>query len=386
MKRLLRIGFDIFLSSLTPIIMWFLIGTIIDKDLTNVFTLTYPLQCFMGIVISIFGVGANVYSIKDKSPNSVDNGIIYGSLISTICLGLVVFNCKRYISFMNLDTDFYLILGIYSVLQILLQTILHLVLTKLYYLDLNKKANKISFIFNSINFVSFIGIAFITKNQLYASIISLLLLTIFDIIILIKNVNKVDFQLNIVKWIKYDSVNFVKNIMFFIIYLFGFSKSFSFGKEFVIAITFSTLITDIQWDMTTAVRTVAKIDIAKNVFDYRKHLNNSFKYFSLLIASVLLMGLIMYPFYDLNISIVLIFVLLHILDFILCSVSHIKICYLELEHSAVEATTHTLIAYVIRTIISVLPTPFCTILGQIVSGIYEFLYATIAYKKNINIR
>lgn len=59
MKRLLRIGFDIFITSFTSIISWFLIGIIIDKNLTNVFSLTYPLQCLMGIIVSIFGVGAN---------------------------------------------------------------------------------------------------------------------------------------------------------------------------------------------------------------------------------------------------------------------------------------------------------------------------------------
>ena len=78
MKRLLRIGFDIlFILSLTPILSWFFIGLLIDKDLTNVFTLTYLLQCLMGIFISIFGTGANVSGIKDNNPNSSDNGIIY---------------------------------------------------------------------------------------------------------------------------------------------------------------------------------------------------------------------------------------------------------------------------------------------------------------------
>lgn len=63
--------------SLTPILSWFFIGLLIDKDLTNVFTLTYLLQCLMGIFISIFGIGANVSGIKDNNPNSSDNGIIY---------------------------------------------------------------------------------------------------------------------------------------------------------------------------------------------------------------------------------------------------------------------------------------------------------------------
>lgn len=147
MKRLLRVGFDIFVSSLTPIITWFIVGIIIDKNLTNVFTLTYPLQCLFGIVVSIFGVGANVYAIRDKKTNAVDNGIIYGIIFSVICYGLIVLRAKDYINFMNMDSEFYLIMGTYSILQILLQIILHLVLTKLYYLEKNKEANKLSLFF-----------------------------------------------------------------------------------------------------------------------------------------------------------------------------------------------------------------------------------------------
>ena len=143
MKRLLRIGFDIFITSFTPIITWFLIGIIINKDLINVFSLTYPLQCLMGIIISIFGVGANVSGIRDKNKNSANNGILYGIIISIILFGLIALNSKHYINFMNMNEDIYLIFCTYSILQILLQTVLYLILTKLYYLELNKKANKI---------------------------------------------------------------------------------------------------------------------------------------------------------------------------------------------------------------------------------------------------
>ena len=173
MKRLLRIGFDIFITSLTPIITWFLIGIIVNKDLTNTFTLTYPLQCLMGIIISIFGIGANVSGIKDKNKNSADNGIIYGTIISIILFGIIAFNCSDYIKFMNLDERTYLVFCTYSILQILLQTILHLVLRKLYYLDLNKKANIYSITFNLLNFIVLISATLITKNQFLISSITL---------------------------------------------------------------------------------------------------------------------------------------------------------------------------------------------------------------------
>ena len=314
MKRLLRIGFDIFISSFTPIITWFFVGVLISKELTNVFTLTYPMQCVMGIIISIFGVGANVSGIRDKNKNSANNGIFYGSLVGILIFGLTAINCKHYIKFMNMDENIYLIFGTYSILQILLQTILHLILTKLHYQELNKKANKISILFNTINFMSLVFTALITKNQLYISVITLSILTIFDIIIFVKNVPKVDFKLNLKNCIKYDSVSFSTSIMFFIVYLFGFSQSFSFGEKFVVAITFSTLITDIQWDMATAIKEVAKIDIVKEKFDYSYHLKNATKFISLLIFSIILLGFSLYPLYKPDFLIVSIFVSLHIID------------------------------------------------------------------------
>lgn len=382
MKRLLRIGFDIFITSFTPIITWFFIGIIISKDLTNVFTLTYPMQCLMGIIISIFGVGANVSGIKDKNKNSANNGIVYGTIISIIIFGLVAFNFTHYIDFMNMDSSIYLVFGTYSVLQILLETILHLILNKLYYLELNKKANKISFLFNCFNFFPLIFTALITKNQLYTSIITLSILTIFDIIVFYKNIDKIDLKFNIKNCIKYDSVSCSVNIMFFIVYLFGFSNSFSFGEKYIVAITFSTLITDIQWDMFTAIKTVAKIDIVKGKFIYKNHLKNAIKYTSLLITSIIFMGLLLYPIYNPDLIIVCIFVLLHIIDFIILSPSAlIKMCYLEIEHSPFRTTMHTIIACIIRIIISLLPTPFCTIIGQICDSIYIFVYSKVAYKR-----
>lgn len=384
MKRLLRIAFDIFISSFTPIISWFFIGVLINKELTNVFTLTYPMQCIMGIIISIFGVGANVSGIRDKNKNSADNGILFGSLISIILFGLTAINCKHYIKFMNMNENIYLIFGTYSILQILLQTILHLILTKLHYQELNKKANKISILFNTINFMSLIFTALITKNQLYISVITLSILTIFDLIIFIKNVSAVDFKLNIKNCIKYDSVSFSTSIMFFIVYFFGFSTSFSFGEKYVVAITFSTLITDIQWDMATAIKENAKIDIVKEKFEYSYHLKNAIKFVSLLIFSIILLGFALYPLYNPDFLIVSIFVVLHIIDFIMFSFFEIKITYLELEYSPTKTTLNNIIASVIRTFLSLLPTPFCTIIGQIVCAIYEFVYSSILYKK-INI-
>jgi len=75
MKRLLRVSLDILITSIVPIISWFLLGIILDNNLINIFSLTYPLQCIMGMTLSIFATGANISRYKDKNKNAANNGV-----------------------------------------------------------------------------------------------------------------------------------------------------------------------------------------------------------------------------------------------------------------------------------------------------------------------
>lgn len=195
MKRLFRVSFDILITSIVPIISWFLLGIILDNHLINVFSLTYPLQCLMGMIIAIFGVGANIY--KDENKHAADNGIFYGTILSILIFSFIIFNSNKYISFMNMDNTIYKTFCIYSIFQIFCHTVLQLILTKLYYKEENTKANKISIIFNSINFITLIGTAIITRNQLVTALITGVIILIMDIVLYVKNIEKIDFKLNI---------------------------------------------------------------------------------------------------------------------------------------------------------------------------------------------
>lgn len=69
MKRLLRISLDTLLMSTLPIIMWVLLGIVVNKNVTNVFTLTYPIQFITTLLVSIFGSGANINATKSNRNN-----------------------------------------------------------------------------------------------------------------------------------------------------------------------------------------------------------------------------------------------------------------------------------------------------------------------------
>ena len=71
----------------------------------------------------------------------------------------------------------------------------------------------------------------------------------------------------------------------------------------------------------------------------------------------------------------------HIIDYMLTPFTNIKISYLQLEYSSFKTTFNEMIAFAIRTFMSFIPTPFCTIIGQMCSSIYEFTYSAIKYNK-----
>ena len=75
MKRLLRIASNSAIISFIPIISWLCLGLLVDKNLVNVFTLTYSLQFILALLKSIFASGPNISKEKDKDENSFLSGM-----------------------------------------------------------------------------------------------------------------------------------------------------------------------------------------------------------------------------------------------------------------------------------------------------------------------
>lgn len=380
MKRLLKISFDLSLLSFIPIISWFLLGIIVDKNLINIFTLTYPLQFIYYILRSIFSTGANINKEKDNNKNAVMSGVIIGTIVSIIIFSTILINIDNYINFMNMDISIYKVFTIYSVLQLFICLEFAMMLNKLYYEEKNTLANKYSLIFNLLNFILLIGTSLITKNQIIIITATLIPLALFTIYIYIKNSDKFKLQLDIIKCIKYDSVELFNSIAFFLIFLFGLSNALEFGEEFAISLTFVSLITDTQWDTADAIVTAATIDISKNDFNYKYHRNNAYKLLGILFLTSLFMFVCLYRFYDLNFKITMIYFGFEIVNFIVYPIYRIKTCYLQLEWSAFKTTSNKICASILRMIMSLLKTPYCTGIGQLCSSIYQFVSVSIIFK------
>lgn len=385
MKRLLRISFDLSLLSFVPVICWFLLGIIIDKNLINIFTLTYPLQFIYYILKSIFSTGANINKQKDKNEDAVMSGLLIGTIVSISIFSFILLNIDSYISFMNMDIQIYRNFTIYSVLVLFIDLEFAMILDKLYYEEKNRLANKYSLIFNLLNFVLLVITSLITKNQVVIITTTLIPLSIFTLYTYIKNSDKFKLKLNILKCIKYDSVELFNNIAFFLIFLFGLSNALEFGENYAIALTFIALITDTQWDTADSIVTAATIDISKNNFNYKEHRNNAYKLLGILFSTSLFMFILLYHFYDLDFKITMIYFGFEIVNFMIYPIYRIKTCYLQLEWSALKTTSNKIISSILRMFMSLLKTPFCTGIGQVCSSIYQFISVSFIFKRNYNI-
>lgn len=385
MKRLLRISFDLSLLSFIPIISWFLLGIIVDKNLINIFTLTYPLQFIYYIIKSIFSTGANISKEKDKNKDAVMSGLILGTIVSIIIFTIILLKVDNYISFMNMDISTYKNFTIYSILQLFICLEFAMMQDKLYYEEKNKLANKHSLVFNLLNFILLIGTSLITKNQIIIISTTLIPLAIYTLYIYIKNGNKFKFNINVLKCIKYDSVELFNNIAFFLIFLFGLSNALEYGETYATALTFIALITDTQWDTFDAIKEAATIDISKRKFNYIEHRNNAYKLLGILFGTSLIMFVLLYGFYDLDFKITMIYFSFEIVNFLIYPIYRIKTCYLQLEYSAFKITSNKIIASILRMFMSLLKTPFCTGIGQVCSSVYQFITVSIMFGHNFKI-
>ena len=385
MKRLLRIASNLAIFSFIPILSWFCLGLLVDKNLVNVFTLTYPLQFIFALLKSIFATGANISKEKDKDKNAVLSGMTAGTVVGLVIFGLFAINAKKYVEFMNMDFEIYKEFAVYSILQLYIQLVFSFVLEKLYFDGEEKKANKYCIQLNLLNFIVLIITAIFTKNKMIIAGITLMAIFVYVLVVAIKQYKKFKFELHIIKYIKYESVEIANNILFFLIFLFGLSNAMEFGEKYTVALNFVALITDTQWDSFEAISTVAKIDISKNEFNYKEHRNNAYKLDVILMVTTFIMLLISYGFYKLDLGITLIYLSFELINFIIYPVYKIKTCYLQLTKFVKEITTNKITAGILRFFISLLKTPYCTGIGQVTSSLYQFFTVNIMFNKNFTI-
>lgn len=388
MKQLLQIGLNLGIQSLSPIASWFLLGLIIDSRLINIFSITYSIQFLWLMLKDVFAVGANLAGEKDKNPHSANGGILFGAIFSGIIFGILILNVDKFIAFMNMDAEVYRNFTIYIFAQLWIQLIFAMILEKIYYQDRETQANKYSFGFNLLNFVALIGSAMISKNQIFIISTTLMLILAFVLFVLAKEVKDFRWKFNIFHALKYNIMDFLEDSILFFVYLFGLSEAMSWGGEYATAITFATMITDIQWDVATAIQTKAKIDISKRRMNMRESFKNAYVLTAILILTSVAGFVGMFRFYELNLALAMIFTGIEYVAYAIYPLYRLKMDFVQLEYSAPKATFVKTSAMIFRlTVVSILAgiTPFALAIAQLSGQLYQIAMINLIFSKNFKI-
>ncbi len=369
--------------SILPIIMWIILGFTITKEIANVFSLTYPLQFFYMIFISLFAVGPNITSKKTNNQDVVYSNMLFGLLLVGLLTLILVFNVNVYIRIMNMDVKTYQHFCIYSIFWLYLSFVMQMIMQKLYYDNKNKEANKINIIFNLTNFILIITLTNILKD-----FIAIGITLVIDFLIVFwtftKYYKKPKFCLQIKENIKYTSFNILRNLGMFLIYGVGLGNSFSFGEKYATAINFESLTTDTQWDMLYSVDTASKIDLADNKFNYKESLKNAYKLLSILVFTILIMNLTLYWYFKPDLIILSIIMAVQIIDMLMEPLKTLRLSYIQINDNSKKHNIFYILSRLIRLLCSFIPSAFCTYIGQIASGIYLYIYSRVVCR-NIKI-
>ena len=381
MRRLLQISLDTLLSSFMPIITWMLLGFILSKEISNVFSLTYPLQFVYLLFVSIFGIGPNITEKKLQKENVVMSNLLLGTIVVGIFTLFLVFYIDQYISFMSMDPIIYHNYGIYAVFSIYFNFIIQIFSQKLYYENRNNSANKMNIIYHIFSFLSIIIFSLIFQNEMLAITISLMMQFLIICSIFLHYFHLAKGNVCFVQNVKYTSFGILSNISMFLIYAIGLGNSFSYGEKYLTAINFEALTTDAQWDALSSIDTASRIDFAKDQFDYKKSLKNSYQLLGLLIGSTLLMNIILYMYYTPDISILLIILSIQIFDMLITPLKALRMSYLQVNMNSKKINLYYLFSKLGRFLCSFIPSAFCTYIGQVFSGLYLLIFSFIKCRK-----
>lgn len=383
MRKLFRIGGSNFLASFLPVLSWLLLGIIVDPNLINVYSITYPLWFIYSLMICIFGSGANVAERKDKQQDGVLSEITVGSFLSIILCVILVLIIEPYLSFMNVDIETYKVFSIYSIIYLFINIIFALIREKMYFEHKDKEASIHTIIIAVLNLVLINGIALITKNQVIIISITLAIVGLYVLVLLLMQYRKFKLTLNFWPNIKYESENIVLNVLLFVTYFFGFSNTFVFGEEYLAAINLVVLVTDAQWDSCEAMKTVAKIDIVENKYDFKKTTKNSYVFVSILVLSSIVAFFALFNTYGVNLKLGLIYLSFDLFTMLFCAPVYFFEPMSQIEYSPIKNTIFYLICEIIRASCSIfIPFAFCTQIGQISCNLLLVTILLIVKKKH----
>lgn len=383
MKRYFTISLTAFAFSILNVLTFFLLGIITGNTaLSGIFSITYPLQFIASVLLSFFASASNIRGNKENNKNCVYTGMILSIIFGAVIFSIVAIFIDNYLVFMNIDPNIYRTFTLMATGQLFLSYINNTISEKLYFENKDNLGNFCNVGFIILNVASVSITALITKNELAILLTNLICLFIYVCIWFGFNIKKFKFDFSIVKNFKYESVNIFGGIFMLLIYLFGFKIAFGFGKEYYIAISFVTLITDPLFDSTSIIGKIAKIDISQSNYNYKKAL----KYSLIINICYCVLGIVfffaLFKFYGVILEIGLILLFIQLADIMVSTIELNIQVFLQIEYSPFKSTTIHLLTKGIRTLLTIIIfSPYNTDIAMISNDILcTILYLVLRFR------
>ncbi|MFT9077318.1 hypothetical protein [Ethanoligenens sp.] len=381
MIRLLKIGFDSLLFTLTQMLVWIMLGFAVNPHISVVYSITYSAQFFSQTLVDIFASGANIRATKANDQQISKRSFTLGIIVILLLFGSFALNTKSFVHIMDISYTEYGLFCTYAILLLCLQTIIKLVCSQLYYAKKNSKANKITLVYNLSNLALVVVLCFSLKDKAHAVAITLCVDSIIAILIVIRNAQMSLGIVNVVENIKIASNGVLGDLGMLISFFVGYKLAFSFGTTYMVVITFVTLITDAQWDASYAINAAAEIDSSLNNVNYSSSLKNAYKFTTVLVLSSLAGCAVLYNIYHPTLWVLILMLGGEIFGFYLAPLYTIKEAYCQINHSRRITSANRCIDRGLRIAAAFIPTPFCTEIGMLVSVIFQFISFHWIYRR-----
>ncbi len=387
MKRYFTMSLTLFMFSVLNAVTYLLLGIITGNTaFSGIFSITYPLQFVSAVLLSFFASASNIRANREDNKNCVSTGMILGLIAGGLIFGIVAIFIDNYINFMNMDPELFRDFALMAVGQLFLAYVNNLVSEKLYFEGKDKLGNICNLGFIVLNLVTVVVPALITTNQIIVVLVNIFALLIYVAIWFGFNIKKFKFDFKIFKNFKLESLTIIGDIFMLLIYLFGFSKAFSFGEEYFVAINFVNLVTDPQWDALSAINKIAKIDISKSCYNYKSAIKRSAAITAFYIAICIILFFSLFKVYDVVLEIGIIYLTIQIADYIVNTEKSNVQTFLQLEYSPTKATLRNLTCKAIRTVMSIfIISPFNTNIAQISCGVLGLIIFEIFRFRNFKL-
>ena len=133
MKRYFSMSLTFFAFSALNAVTYLLLGIIMGNTaFAEIFSITYPLQFVVAILLSFFASASNVRANKENNKSCVESGMLLGLFAGIVVFSLVAVFVDGYVQFMNMSPEVYRTFTLMSIGQLFFTFVNNLITEKLY--------------------------------------------------------------------------------------------------------------------------------------------------------------------------------------------------------------------------------------------------------------